>query len=195
MPKLWSETIEAHRHAVQDAILEQAAALVTKHGLTSVTMSQIAEAAGIGRATLYKYFPDVGTILSAWHESKITSHLSVLRETAESSGNAKERLKSVLEAYAHLAHQKHSAELATLLHDGAHVEYAHQHLRDMIARIIKEGVTTGTIRKDIAPKELALFCLHALTAAESLNSKTAVGRLVNVILSALSPEIGASRRI
>ena len=52
MPRLWNETIEAHRAAVRDAILESTWALVDEHGLRSVTMSQIAEKAGIGRATL-----------------------------------------------------------------------------------------------------------------------------------------------
>jgi AcrR family transcriptional regulator len=56
MPKLWNETIEAHRREVRDAILDNTAALVAEHGLLSVTMSQIAEETGIGRATLYKYF-------------------------------------------------------------------------------------------------------------------------------------------
>src|SRR5215211_8608574 len=48
MPKLWNETIEAHRAAVRDAILETTWALVAERGLLSVTMSQIAEKAGIG---------------------------------------------------------------------------------------------------------------------------------------------------
>ncbi|MGI9077433.1 MAG: TetR/AcrR family transcriptional regulator, partial [Gemmatimonadaceae bacterium] len=55
MPKLWNETIEAHRRAVRDATLNATAALVAEHGLASVTMSQIARETGIGRATLYKY--------------------------------------------------------------------------------------------------------------------------------------------
>ncbi len=54
MPKLWNETIEAHRRAVRDATLDTTAALVAERGLTSVTMSQIAEKTGIGRATLYR---------------------------------------------------------------------------------------------------------------------------------------------
>ncbi|MGW4822720.1 helix-turn-helix domain-containing protein [Streptomyces sp. NPDC004227] len=56
MRKLWDETMDAHRRAVQDAVLETTVALVAEHGLGSVTMSQIAKEAGIGRATLYKYF-------------------------------------------------------------------------------------------------------------------------------------------
>jgi AcrR family transcriptional regulator len=75
MPKLWNETIDAHRRDVREAILDTTATLVAGHGLLSVTMSQIAEKTGIGRATLYKYFPDVEAILLAWHGRQIASHL------------------------------------------------------------------------------------------------------------------------
>ncbi|MGI9022907.1 MAG: TetR/AcrR family transcriptional regulator, partial [Acidimicrobiales bacterium] len=68
MPKVWNETIEDHRREVRDAILDTTAAMVTERGLLSVTMSQIAEETGIGRATLYKYFPGVEAILLAWHD-------------------------------------------------------------------------------------------------------------------------------
>jgi AcrR family transcriptional regulator len=75
VPKLWSETIEAHRREVRDATLDTTAALVAEHGLRSVTMSRIAAETGIGRATLYKYFSGVEAILVAWHERQITGHL------------------------------------------------------------------------------------------------------------------------
>ena len=76
VPKLWSETIESHRTAVREATLDTTAALVAEHGLRSVTMSQIAEHTGIGRATLYKYFPDVEAILVAWHERQVRPTMS-----------------------------------------------------------------------------------------------------------------------
>ena len=78
MPKLWTETIEAHRRAVHEAVLDTTAALVAEHGLRAVTMSQIAEQTGIGRATLYKYFPDVEAILVAWHDRHVSGHLEQL---------------------------------------------------------------------------------------------------------------------
>jgi len=185
MPKLWNETIEAHRREVRDAILDATAALVVEHGLLSVTMSRIAEETGIGRATLYKYFANVEALLVAWHERQVTSHLEQLVEVGGRTGRVSARLEAVLEAYALISHAHHSTELAALLHRGAYVVRAHQHLSDFIRDLLSEGAESGTFRDDVAPDELASYCLHALTAASNLPSEAAVHRLVMVILAGL----------
>jgi len=191
VPKLWNETIEEHRRAVRDAILETTWALVTEHGLRSVTMSQIAEKTGIGRATLYKYFPDVEAILLAWHERQIAGHLEYLVEVRDQAGaDAGERLEAVLEAYALISHERYShehpgPEIAALLHRGVHVTGAQQQVHDMIKNLLMEAAETGDLRDDVAPDELASYCLHALAAARSLPSKAAVRRLVTVTLAGL----------
>ncbi|HEX8932962.1 MAG TPA: TetR/AcrR family transcriptional regulator [Pseudonocardiaceae bacterium] len=189
MPNLWNETMEAHRVAVRDAILDTTWALVTEHGLTSVTMSQIAEKTGIGRATLYKYFPDVEAILFAWHQRHVTGHLEHLAELRDQAGDAGERLEAVLEAYALISYHRehHGTELAALLHRGDQVARAQQQLIDMIRDLLTEVAETGELRDDVAPDELASYCLHALTAASSLPSKAAVRRLVTVTLAGLRP--------
>jgi AcrR family transcriptional regulator len=187
VPKLWNETIEAHRRTVRDATLDTTAALVAAHGLRAVTMSQIAEETGIGRATLYKYFPDVEAILVAWHERQVSGHLEHLAEFRDQAGDAGERLEAVLEAYALIHHEHHGTELAALLHRGEHVARAQQQLSDFIRDLLAEGAETGDLRDDVAPDELASYCLHALTAASSLPSKAAVRRLVTVTLAGLRP--------
>ncbi len=124
VPKLWTQTIETHRREVRDAILDTTAALVAEHGLLAVTMSQIAEQTGIGRATLYKYFPDVEAILRAWHQRQITAHLAYLADVRDQAAGAGERLEAVLEAYALLSRDSrghHDTELAALLHRDEHV--------------------------------------------------------------------------
>src|SRR4030095_5134804 len=103
VPKIWTETIATHRREVRDAILDTTAALMSERGLLGVTMSEIAEETGIGRATLYKYFPDVESILLAWHDRQITAHLAQLSEIRDQGGHAAERLEAVLEAYALLS--------------------------------------------------------------------------------------------
>ncbi len=185
MPKLWNDTIEAHRRDVREAILDATVALVGQHGLSSVTMSQIAEASGIGRATLYKYFADVQAILIAWHERQVSGHLAQLSEARDQAGDAGARLEGVLESYAMISHEHHNTELAALVHGGEHVVRAHKGLRDLVRDLIAEGAKAGELRDDVASGELATYCLHALSAASSLPSKAAVKRLVTVTLAGL----------
>ena len=191
VPKLWNETIEAHRRAVCDAILDTTWALVAEHGLTSVTMSQIAEKTGIGRATLYKYFPDVDAILLAWHERQITGHLEHLAEVRDHAGDAGERLEAVLEAHALISHERsrahYGADLAALVHRGEHLAGARRQLSDFVRDLLAEAAESGDVRDDVSPDELASYCLHALTAAGSLPSEAAVRRLVAVTLAGLRP--------
>ncbi len=190
MPKLWNQTIAAHRREVRGAIMDTAAALVAEHGLRSVTMSQIAEQTGIGRATLYKYFPDVEAILFAWHERQISGHLEQLAAVRDQAGDAGQRLEAVLEAFAlisHEAHGHHDTELGSFLHRDEQLAPAQQQLHVMIRDLLAEGAKTGKLRDDVAPSELASYCLHALAAASSLPSKAAVRRLVTVTLAGLRP--------
>ena len=186
VPKLWNETIALHRRAVGEAILDTTAALATAHGLRSVTMSQIAQETGIGRATLYKYFSDVESILVAWHERQVNGHLAHLAQVRDQEGDARKRLEAVLEAYALILYEHHGSELAVLLHRGQHVARAQQHLRDFIRDLLAEGAQSGCLRDDVAPAELASYCLHALSAASTMPSKAAVHRLVTVTLAGVT---------
>jgi AcrR family transcriptional regulator len=191
VPKLWTETIEAHRHTVRETILDTTWALVAERGLLSVTMSEIAEKTGIGRATLYKYFPDVQTILFACHERHVAGHLAHLGALQSQPGDAEERLATVLEAYALISHQRGrhgTEELGALLHRGEHVDRAQQQIVDLIRDVLVEVRAAGGLRDDVAPGELAIFCLHALSAAASLPSEAAVRRLVGVTVAGLRPQ-------
>jgi AcrR family transcriptional regulator len=187
VPKLWNETVEEHRAAVRDAILRTTSALAFEHGLTSVTMSQIATATGIGRATLYKYFPDVEAILLAWHEQQITTHLQTLTAIRDHTDGPEHQLEAVLQAYARNAFQRHDTDLGAVLHRGDHLVAAQKHLHDLVTELVAAGAQNGSLRDDVAPEELASYCLHALNAATGLASQSAVQRLVLVTLAGLRP--------
>ncbi|MGI8616019.1 MAG: TetR/AcrR family transcriptional regulator [Actinomycetota bacterium] len=189
MPKLWSETIAAHRRDVRQAILDTTAVLVAGHGPLSVTMSQIAEETGIGRATLYKYFPDVESILFAWHAQQIAGHLKQLEEVRDRVGSARERLEAVLETFALISHETrghHGSELARFLGKDEHVAQAQRRVHGLIRGLVGEGAEAGDLRDDIPPEEIATYCLNALAAAASLPSRVAVRRLVGLTLSAMT---------
>ena len=187
MPKLWNETIETHRDDVRGAILDATAGLVGEHGVAGVTMSRIAQAAGIGRATLYKYFPDVETILVSWHERQIQAHLEQLIQVRDRTLGAWQQLEAVLQAYEFLSRSGHSDAGAARLHQSGHAGRAQQQLHGFLAELLRDGAEGGVFRTDVAPEELAGFCLHALEAAAGLGSHDAVLRLVKVTLAGLRP--------
>jgi len=188
MPKLWNETIEAHRHDVREAILDATMALIAEHGPLSVTMSQVAEKTGIGRATLYKYFVDVEAILVAWHHRQVSHHLEQLAELCRQPGDAWSRLQAVLEAFALMRHHHHDPDIAALVHRGEHIGQAHRQLTDRLAGLLTEAAAAGRVRDDVTPSELAVYCVHAVSAAAGLPSQAAVLRLVQVTLAGLRPD-------
>lgn len=180
MPKLWDDSIATHREAVRAATLDAAAAVVAERGLTGVTMAEVAKRAGVGRATLYKYFPDVESIVTAWHERQVGGHLQLLRQIWTDTG----RLEAVLEAYAFICHEHPPSEPAASLHRSEHVVRAHEQLVEFLAGLMTD------VRDDVPPKELATYCVHALGAAGAVPSKAAVRRLVAVVLTGLRGEAG-----
>ncbi|NUS35057.1 MAG: helix-turn-helix transcriptional regulator [Pseudarthrobacter sp.] len=105
--------------------------MVTGHGFSGVTMSAIAESAGIGRATLYKYFRDVESILAAWHERQVESHLAELIRVRDRTEGNWAQLEAVLHAYAFLSSPGHGhAEAeAVRLHQSGHAGRARESLR------------------------------------------------------------------
>jgi len=189
MPRLWNETIETHRQDVRNAILDAAGSLANEHGVLAATMSRIAKETGIGRATLYKYFPDAEAVLHAWHERHVIEHLEQLTELASGDGTAEQRLEATLMAYARICHfrARHgAADVGALVHQGATVSDAETKLRKLFGDLVAECQASGGVRDDISADELAAYCLHALSAAGSLPSEAATKRLVAITMSALS---------
>jgi hypothetical protein len=145
------------------------AALVFEHGLRSVTMAQLAERTGIGRAT---------------------THLAQVTEARDMAGDPGRRLAVVLRTYARIAHQtrhRHDTEIGRFLHRDEHLADAQRQLHDLITSLIAEAATAGGLRDDSPPAELAAYCLHALNAAAGLPSDAAVDRLVGSTLPACAP--------
>ncbi len=188
MPKLWSATIEEHRRSVRDATLDAVGLLMAEHGGRAPTMSRIASAAGIGRATLYKYFPDVETVLLAWHEREIARHLDRLTALRDGPGAAFERLSAVLRAWAHIAAARRHDHggVAAMLHRGEVVAEGHRQVLGIVRGLLADASDAGEVRRVAGPDELALVCFHAVAAARDLPSERAVDQLVDLVVAGLS---------
>lgn len=165
--------------------MQAAADLAGAHGALSVTMSQIAEKAGIGRATLYKYFGDVEAIFVAWAQSHATAHLRQLQELSDGDAPVRVRLQQVLERYAVLRYERQGTDVAALVHRNHHLGAAEKHLQQLVQSLLEEGRATGAVRDDLPTAELAAYCLHALGAAAQSKSKRAAAKLADVVLTGL----------
>lgn len=185
VPKLWNQTIEAHRSAVQDAILDSTLVLAAEHGVLSVTMSQIAKQAGIGRATLYKYFPDVRAIVGALHDRQVAEQLERLHQ-ARNSTDPGEQLEEVLRIHAMMVYEHHGSIVAPAMHQAGH---AAGHQQAFLTELLAEAAGAGVVRSDVPPDELARYCLHALSAAAEANSIQAVERLAGLVIGALQARV------
>ena len=177
---------------MHEAIVEATWALVADRGLLAVTMSEIADRSGIGRATLYKYFPDVEAILVAGHQRHVADHLEQLSKLRDAAGSPVERLEAVLRAYAFIAYhrERHSTpELGALLHRGEDVTRTQQQLVDLFRDLLLDARAAQQLRDDVVPEELANYCLHALSGASALLSGAAVERLVEVTFAGLRPSL------
>ena len=188
VPKLWEESIDGHRRAVRDAVTEAAWRLAEEDGPFTLTMSKVATAAGIGRATLYKYFPDVESILIAHHAQHVEGHLLALEKLQSGSGPVGSRLVAVVRAYASICFHRarHSSpDVSTLVHQAPEVTAGERRLRDVFAELIAEAAVEALVRTDVGSEELAEYCLHALPAAGQAADLDQVMRLVRLVLDGL----------
>jgi AcrR family transcriptional regulator len=186
VPAAWDEVVEEHRGGVRASILDAAGALAHEHGVTGVTMSGVAERAGIGRATLYRYFPDLESVLRAWHERHVGGQLEQLERAAAAGHGAEGGLRSALTAYAMLRHHQTGSDLGAALHRGAAADAAREHLVSFLSDLIERGVADGALRSDVPAAELSAFVLSGLDAAAGARSKAAVHRVVALVLDAVA---------
>jgi AcrR family transcriptional regulator len=188
VPKLWKDTVEAHRRDVRAAILDAAWNLAQERGVRGVTMGVVAENAGISRATLYKYFPGVEEILLAAHEDHVAQHLAALAAAQDNAASPREALLAMLTGYARICFHRDraaSAEMHGLVHAGPEHARNVSAVHDLFTEAMRDAQAAAQVRSDLGSKELAAFAVSALDAAAAATNAPAVERLVRLVAEAL----------
>ena len=76
-------TTKAQQAKNHRLILQTAVDLMTQHGFEGTTMKQIARAANVGDATIYKYFPTKEKLVAGYFEQAIEDALLQVRQTPD----------------------------------------------------------------------------------------------------------------
>ncbi|MBF9069887.1 TetR/AcrR family transcriptional regulator [Streptacidiphilus fuscans] len=92
--------------AARRAILDAAVALCVDGGYANVTMKAIAEAAGVGRQTVYRWWPTRGAVLS-----EALAEVGAAHGTPPPSGDPVADLRVFLDATFRLAHKAPVADI------------------------------------------------------------------------------------
>lgn len=173
----WGATVTEHKLRQLQRIAEIAFDLAARDGLSNVSMSSLARAAGISRATLYNYVPDVATAVRARLLARSEAfRIAVADAVAEEEGPKAQLRRYVREQVIYAAGEDHRAAAALAEADRAvHGEAsATAHLArqsDVLEGILARGMSEGVFRE--APvKVLAALTGRVLFGADDLRHRS-----------------------
>lgn len=171
MTEQWDQSLVDHRARQRRLVYDATVALVAEHGMSSVSMAEVARRAGIGRATLYKYFPSVEHILAAMTLEEIRRERAALDDALHGIDDPLERIglsvRFLLEYFGTARHRSASAVVSPHQFSpdvGREVADAFLDLHAMIADMVRDAVAQGLLRTDTSP-DFQAAALQQLLAA------------------------------
>jgi AcrR family transcriptional regulator len=170
-------------------ILEAAAEVFTERGFEA-TLDDVAAHAGVGVGTVYRRFPDKGSLADALFMERI-DRLVGMAEHAQDQPDAWAALVSFLESAAGMLAGDRG--LRQLLMFAAHghdrVTYARDRMRPAIDALVKRAQADGQVRDDLAATDIPILEFMLGAAAEYARHvrPTIWRRYLALMLDALRP--------
>jgi len=127
--------------------------LFLKKGFNETSMREIAEAAGIGKSTLYDYFPSKDDILLSFVEDELQTLTDRMKEIGQQDIGAMQKLRQMMYAYMdYLAANedffiKLSYQVQRMAQESTERIQRKRHaLQDVLRATVEEGIRTGSFR-------------------------------------------------
>ena len=184
----------------QQHILETAYALFSEKGITPVTITDVAEASGVGRATMFRYFPsklELVIAIGTWKwEEYIDRYNALLPPEKMETITGAEWLRFFLDAFLDL-YRNHADILrfnynfnSYLRYEAGEAEQRQPYLRmtdglgELFHQLYERGKADGTLNTDYSEHAMFSSIFHIMLAAVT---RYAVG-LVVVYENSSQPE-------
>lgn len=97
MPRITGANIAEHVAAQEAAVVEAAQRLFAERGVAAVSLGDIAAEVGLGRTSLYRYFPTKGHILQVWFDREMDPLLARSEAVVAEHGPTAEALRAWLD--------------------------------------------------------------------------------------------------
>lgn len=183
-----------------ERIIEAALGLIAEHGLGGVTMTSVAEAAGVARQTLYNHYRDVDSIVGAVierHNEESLRRLRAVLATVDAPADRLEHLVRHIAAIRAHAHPTLGFQYGLSAGVQATLRQYDDAIRALIAEILQDGIDRADFRGDLHPARDArliqrlLDGVGELAADERANAAQVVATATRTLLAAVAaPEAG-----
>lgn len=150
MPKIIGESLASHRELTRARLFEALGSLMGEQSFESITMSQIAERAGVGRTAVYNHFADKEVLLLAYMREVTSDFARVLKQRLEAEPDPLIRLRIYIRSHLQMIGRYHvkagmglrrqmSGQGASHLHDHAGL------VGEVLIGILDEAMECGQI--------------------------------------------------
>ena len=157
----------------RDQLIAHAECLVRTRGYAGFSYADLAEAVGIRKASIHHHFPtkeDLGLTLVAVYGERYDHALSEIRSKTE---DGLKRIEAYADLYLHGLQEEQGCLAAAL---ATQLGILPESIREAVAiffrrhvawlkRVLSEGRTNGTIRKDVNPAHYARMIVATLEGA------------------------------
>lgn len=156
--------------ANRQRLLETAVSLFAEYGIEEVHMERIAQAAGVGKGTLYRHFPSKGDLCLALLEGAFTAFqdnmLAEMRQGITAQSSPLHQLAQFLAAYVQFV-ERHMPFICEIQRGGVDTLKSpgpYAWLRMTIEGLLQTAVAAGELAHDLDISFLADMLLAPLTA-------------------------------
>ena len=150
MPKIIGESLASNRELTRARLFEALGSLMGEQSFESITMSQIAERAGVGRTAVYNHFADKEVLLLAYMREVTSEFARVLKQRLEAEPDPLMRLRIYIRSHLQMIGRYHvkagmglrrqmSGQGASHLHDHAGL------VGEVLIGILDEAMECGQI--------------------------------------------------
>ena len=179
-----------HRRAIAErnveAILDGAERLLARS--EPISMSSVANEAGVSRQTLYAHFQDRERLLRAVVERAVHRWVAATEEVEPERGPAIEALvRLVTVGWQEISRSSHVARVASVELDPETVRRAHESGVELVRRLVRRGRRDGSFRSDV-PAEWLVSAFFGLihtarddVSAGRLSSRAALRALTRTV--------------
>ena len=150
MPKIIGESLASHRELTRTRLFEALGSLMGEQSFESITMSQIAERAGVGRTAVYKHFADKEVLLLAYMREVTGEFARVLTQRLEAEPDPLMRLRIYIRSHLQMIGRYHvKAGMSLRRHmSGQGASHLHDHagvVGEVLIGILDEAMERGLI--------------------------------------------------